>query len=128
MAQLNFNVKDAPEDNYEPLPAGTYAAHIVQSEMKETKAGNGMYLELRIQILDEPYTGRLVFDRLNLVNPNDTAVQIAQRTLAQICKACGLEEVEDSEEFHGIEMNVTLGIQEGSGNYGPSNVVKKYAA
>lgn len=128
MAKLNFNVADVPESDFEPIPAGDYSAQIVQSEMKSTKAGTGEYLQLRIQILDEEYQGRIVFDRLNLVNPNEQAVKIAQRTLGDLCQACGVEEVEDSEELHGIEMTVRLGVTEASGDYPPGNEVKKYLA
>ena len=96
--------------------------------MKRNKADTGSYLEMRVQILDEEYTGRLVFERLNLDNPNDTAVKIAQRTLADICEAVGVLEVEDSEELHGIEMLVRVGIQPAKGDWGASNVIKKYMA
>lgn len=129
MATLNFKASEVPEDKgFEVIPAGTYSAHIIQSEMKETKAGTGQYLELRIQILDEPYTGRLVFERLNLVNPNETAVKIANRTLADILEALGVDEVEDSEELHGIEFQMELKIDPPRGDWGESNSVKKYMA
>ncbi len=128
MATLNFKASEVPEDKgFEVLPAGTYTGHIIQSEMKETKAGTGMFLELRIQVLDEPYTGRLVFERLNLVNPNETAVKIAQRTLADLCEACGVDEVEDSEELHGIEFMMDVKIDPPRGDWGESNSVKKYS-
>jgi len=127
MATLNFKASEVPEDEgFAIIPAGEYAAQIIQSEMKETKAGTGMYLELRIQLLDEPYTGRLVFERLNLVNPNETAVKIAQRTLADICEACGLDEVEESEELHGIEMKIKLVVDPPKGDFPESNKIKKY--
>jgi hypothetical protein len=91
MAGLNFNANDVPEDEgFQPIPEGDYTCQIVQSEMKDTKAGTGQYLELRIQVLEEPYVGRLVFERLNLINPNETAVKIANRTLADICEAVGV--------------------------------------
>jgi hypothetical protein len=127
MAELNFKASEVPEDEgFEVIPAGTYAAQIIESDMKETKAKTGMYLELRIQILDAPYTGRLVFERLNLVNPNETAVKIANRTLADICEACGLDEVEDSEELHGLEFEIDLVVEPAKGDWGESNKVKKY--
>ena len=126
MAKLDFNAEDAPESEFEVLPAGDYACQIIQSEMKETKAGTGQYLELRIQVLDEPYTGRLVFDRLNLINPNETAVKIAQRTLADICKAVGVLELEDSEELHGIEFTARLKVKPAQGDFPEGNEVGKY--
>jgi len=128
MANLPFNAKDVPEDLFDPLPDGEYTAQIIRSEMKETKAKTGEFLELRVQVLDEPYTGRLIFERLNLINQNEVAVKIANRTLADICLACGLEEIEDSEELHGIEFIIKLETDEGSGDYPPQNVVKKYKA
>ena len=127
MSKLDFNVEDAPADEgFEPIPAGTYSAQIIQSEMKDTRAGTGQYLELRIQILDEPHTGRLVFERLNLVNPNSTAVAIAQRTLADLCKALDINEIEDSEELHSKEFQVKLAVTEARGDYPPGNEVKKF--
>lgn len=129
MAELNFNASEVPEDEgFEIIPAGTYTAQIIQSEFKENKAKTGSYLELRVQLLDEPYTGRLIFERLNLMNPNPTAVKIANRTLADICEAVGVLEVEDSEELHGIEFNIDLIIEEGKGDFPPQNKVKKYSA
>jgi len=127
MATLNFKASEVPEDeSFSIIPAGEYSAQIIQSEMKDTKAGTGMFLEMRVQLLDEPYTGRLVFERLNLVNPNETAVKIAQRTLADICEACGLDEVEESEELHGIEFKIKLAIDPPKGDFPESNKIKKY--
>ncbi len=129
MAELNFNASEIPEDSFEPAPESDYSLQIIRSEMKETNAGTGQYLELRIQILDEPFTGKLIFERLNLINPNPTAVKIANRTLADICIACGTQEIEDSEELHGIEFkgHVVIDVDE-SGEYPPQNAVKKYYA
>jgi len=120
------NLGDIEEQEYELIPEGDYTAQIVASEMKDTKAGTGQYLELRIQILEEPYQGRLVFDRLNLVNPNSVAVEIGQRALLQICKAVGVEDLEDSEQLHGREMKVKIKIKPAVGDWPAGNEVKKY--
>jgi hypothetical protein len=70
-----------------------------------------------------------VFERLNLINPNEVAVRIANRTLADICEACGKKEIDDTEELHGIEFVGVLAIREDeSGEYAPQNEVKKYKA
>ena len=53
-------------------------------------------------MLDGPYKGRKLFDRLNLVNANPVTVEIAQRTLSAICHATGRMQVQDSEELHLI--------------------------
>ena len=46
--------------------------------MRPTKAGNGSYLQLEIEILEGQYKGRRLWDRLTLNHPNAVAVQIAQ--------------------------------------------------
>lgn len=127
MTTLNFNANEVPEDEgFEQIPEGEYSCQIIRSEMKDTKAGTGQYLELRVQILDAPYTGRLIFERLNLINQNEVAVKIANRTLADICLACGLDKVEDSEELHGIEFIAKVVETEAQGDYPPGNEIKKY--
>lgn len=120
-----------PESEFELIPDGEYVAQIIASEMCDTKAGDGQYLKLRIQILEPPYQGRLVFDNLNLINPNEKAVAIAKRSLNDICKALGYEssnDVEDSEELHGKELMVRIVTKEGNAGYAPQNAVKKYMA
>lgn len=126
MAKIGYFDRDSiPENDFSPIPNGDYVAHIIKSEMKDTKAGTGQYLQLQIQILEPPYNGRIVFDRLNLLNPNEVAVSIAKRTLGDIMVALDLDEIEDSEELHNQELVVRLEIEERDG-FPPSNVVKKY--
>lgn len=76
-----------PTTAYELLPAGKYRAQIVESEMRVTKNGMGQFLWLMLDILEGEHKGRKIFDQLNLVNPNPTTVEIAQRTLSAICHA-----------------------------------------
>ncbi len=103
MAQLGntFIASEIPEgSDYSPLPVGDYRVEIVASELRATKAGDGQYLLLEMQILDGDYSGRRIWDRLNLWNNNPTTVEIAQRTLASICRAVGVPSINDSEELH----------------------------
>lgn len=103
MAQLGstFDSSTVPEgSDYSPLPVGDYRVEIVASELRATKAGDGQYLLLEMQILDGDYSGRRIWDRLNLWNSNSTTVEIAQRTLASICRAVGVPSINDSEELH----------------------------
>jgi len=103
MAQLGgtFDATQVePASTYEALPPGNYKVQIVQSELMETKAGDGQYLWLEMDILDGPHQGRKLWDRLNLVNPNQTAQEIAQRQLSAICHATGQLSVQDSEDLH----------------------------
>jgi hypothetical protein len=89
-----------PRTPFEVLPAGDYVGQIVKSDMVPTKTGNGNMLNLEIEILNDGFSGRRVWDRLNLDNPNAQAVEIAQRTLSAICRAVGVVQVSDSEQLH----------------------------
>ena len=109
MAQLNFNAADVkPLDSFEAIPAGTYEAVIVESEMKPTKSGTGSYLELTVEIVSGEYQGRRVWSRLNLANPNVKAVEIARRELSSICRAVGVMNPGDSSELHNIPFLVVV--------------------
>jgi|SRR5690625_301478 len=122
-----FNAHEVePEQAFGPLPAGWYTAMIVDSTMKPTKAGTGEYLELRLDIIDGEHEGRVVFDRLNLNNPNSVAVEIAQRTLSSICHATGVMQPNDSSDLHNIPMQIKLAISPATDRYDASNDVKGY--
>jgi hypothetical protein len=112
----------APREN---LPPDDYVMHIKASEMKPTKKGNGQYLLLDLEVLEGPFKGRHVFDRLNLDNPNETAVEIANKTLSAICHAVGVLRVKDSNQLHNRKMIVTVDVEKQEG-YSPSNAVKGY--
>ena len=83
---------------------------IVKSETKPTKANNGHYLELEMHIISGQHSGRRHWERLNLDNPNAQAVKIAQESLAKLCMAIGLDDVEDSEQLHDQPFVAEIGI------------------
>ncbi len=128
MAMLNFNAASvAPATAFEAIPAGNYAVIITESAMKPTKRGDGEYLQLTLQIIDGEHSGRKLFDRLNLNNPNATAVDIAQRTLSAICHAVGVMQPQDSAELHDIPMQVKVGVEKNATDGTNSNVIKGYS-
>ena len=117
-----------PNQPMEPLPAAWYKAVITDSEEKPTKAQTGSYLQLTLEVIEGDYQGRKVFERLNLNNPNQTAVDIAQRTLSGICRAVGVMTPRNSSDLHDKAFMVKLAVKPGDATYGPSNEIKEYAA
>lgn len=128
MANLgNFNASEIePQGSFEPIPAGWYTAMIVDSEMKPTKNGTGEYLQLRLDIIDGDHQGRVLFDRLNLNNQNQTAVEIAQRQLSAICRSVGVMQPQDSSDLHDKPLRVKVAIRPAGNGYEASNEVKAY--
>lgn len=113
--------------DFAPIPAGTYIAQINRSEIKQTKAGTGSYLSLGFQIIDGEYANRVIFQNITLANPNQVAAQIGREQLAQLAGACGIYQLGDSQELHGIPMQIRVGIEvDKTGQYEPSNNIKKF--
>ena len=111
MASLNgtFDATEvAPAVPLEVLPPGKYLAHLIESEMLPTKAGDGQLLKLVFEVLEGPSARRKIFDQLNLVNRNEQTVEIAQRHLSAICHAVGQVHVSDSEQLHFKPMLVSV--------------------
>lgn len=126
MSQLNFDARQvAPQQTFDPVPAGWYNFMIVESEMKPTSNGQGAYLQLTLKIVDGAHAGRQVFDRLNLQNQNPVASEIAYRRLSAYCHATGVIQVQDSQQLHGIPFKGRVSVRtDSSGQYDPSNEVK----
>jgi hypothetical protein len=116
-----------PATDFEPLPAGKYLAVITGSEMKETKNGNGNYLELTFQVIDGQYKNRMLWSRLNLDNPNRQAVQIAQGELSAICRAVGVLQPKDSVELHNLPLLVTVKCKKREDTGDVVNEIRGYA-
>ncbi len=131
MAQLpsGFNADEIPDDEFTPVPAGWYPVEIVDSEWKDAKSGpKNKYIEMKLKILGENYNGRLLWVRLNLMNVNQTAVEIATKDLARISKACGLNAPEDTVELHGIPFEAKVVVREETADFPATNDVKGYRA
>lgn len=128
MANLNgFNATEVePTSSFEPIPAGKYLAAITESEMKPTKNGNGSYLQLTFTIIEGEFRGRVLWARLNLNNPNATAVKIARSELSAVCHAVGVMQPRDSVELHNLPLviNVKLKKREDTGEL--TNEIKGY--
>ena len=128
MSMLSFNAEEVePQTAFEPLPAGDYVGHIVGSEVKPTASGSGEYLKVEIEILSPGFSGRKVFDQLNIKNESAEAERIGRAQLSALCHAVGVMRVTDSQQLHGKPFAIKLSIKEDA-QYGKKNTVKGYKA
>lgn len=115
MSTGNLNGFDAnnvePNEAFSVLPAGDYPVIITESKMKATKDGTGQYLELKMQVLSGSHQNRIVFDRLNLQNKSEKAMQIAKGTLSAICRAVGIMTPQDSSQLHNKPLIATVKVR-----------------
>lgn len=116
-----------PAGDFEPIPAGKYVAVISGSEMKTTKAGTGSLLQLTFQIIEGPFAKRLLWARLNLDNPNATAVKIARGELSAICRAIGVLAPNDSVELHDLPLVIHVRCKKRTDTGEITNEIKGYS-
>lgn len=126
MAQLNFNAAEIDTTSRDAIPSGTYEAVVTDSEMRATKSGTGMGINLTFEILsDGPAKGRKVFAWINYENQRAEAQRIGREELASLCKAVGISNLTDTNQLHNLPLMITVGIDR---NDPTRNVIKKYAA
>ena len=128
MANLNgFNANDVePNTAFEPIPAGKYLAAITASETKPTKSGGGSFLELTFSILEGDFKGRMLWARLNLDNPNVTAVKIARGDLSAICRAVNVMQPKDSTDLHNLPMVINVKLKKRVDNDELTNEIRGF--
>ena len=96
------------------IPEGNYTAIIVNSEMKDNSSGTGQFLALEVAIVDGDYRDTVFTERLNLINPNQKAVEIAYKTLARISEALGMEQTpSDSAQLHNQPLLIEIKTKKG---------------
>ena len=128
MANLNgFDASQVePTASFDPIPAGKYLAAITESEMKPTKNGSGNYLQMTFTVLDGEFKNRVLWARLNLSNPNATAVKIARSELSALCRAVGVLQPRDSVELHNIPLLITVKVKKRDDTGELANEVKGF--
>ena len=129
MASIGFTFDASQVDPSSPrdvIPAGKYNVQIINSEMRDTKRGDGKFLWMELEIIDGPHARQHLFDRLNLVNANPQAQEIAQRALSAICHAIGKLQVSDSEQLHFQPLAATVKVKPATEQYAASNEIGGY--
>jgi len=121
-----FDADQVPESEFAPLPEGEYTAIITESEQKPTKAGDGSYVKLKIEIVDGEYKGRVLFENLNLQNKNEMAVSIAKRALADICLAVEVPRPTSTAQLHNKPMKISVKCEKRKDTDEIQNRIKKY--
>ena len=125
MASLNFDASTIDTTSRDPIKPGTYEAVITESEIRATKSGNGKGINLTFEILSQEAKGRKVWAWINSQHPKQEAQRIGQEELARICKAVGVEKLQDTAQLHNLPLMITVAIDKDDPT---RNVVKGYKA
>lgn len=128
MASFQFDASTvAPQSPASPIPAGTYTAQVVESDLKPMKSGNGTALSLTLQIIDGPYVNRKVWANLNVKHTNPVAQKIGQEQLSALCHAVGVIRMTDSAQLHMKPMKVRVKVKKDE-QYGDKNEIGGFEA
>ena len=129
MAQFNFDASQvAPQQSVGPLPAGTYLAHITESDVQPLKSGNGEGLKLTFEIIDGQFKGRKVWENLNIRHTSEETQRIAQSQLSALCHAVNVIKLMDTAALHFKPVRINVTVREAVGQYKASNNIKGYEA
>ena len=110
MVALNFSTQGvAPNAALEAIPSGVYPVVITSTQEKPTRAGDGAYIEFEMTIqAPSEFAGRKVFDRLNIRNKNQQAVDIAYGTLSAICHVVNRHNIQQTEQLHNLPFQAVV--------------------
>lgn len=127
-----FNLDELPESSTPlAMPAGYYPLEIKESEVKATKNGNGQYIKIRFDVIGGDYAGRVIFENINVRNPNEVAEKIGRQQLGEIMRATGVASLTDTDQLVGQRLVAKLAVKkddEYGDLQGNVNVVKAYKA
>ena len=126
-----INRSELPEEekgDYSPIPEGWYNVKITDASLNKTKAGTGEYIKVEYTVSGENFSGRRVWDLLNIRNPSEKAEEIGRRQLSSLMSAIGLETLNDTDELVGADLKVKVKIKPAEGDYSESNGIGGFKA
>ncbi len=110
---LSFDAsKVEPAKPLEPVPAGTYPVTMTDGEVKPTADGSGKRFNFELTIADGDFSGRKIFDGLNIENKSAKAQEISQQQLSAICHATGVIQLQDIQQLFGIPFLAKIGFED----------------
>ena len=112
-------------NDFEPIPAAWYPLEIDSAEIKDTKRGDGKYVQLEVTVLGNNHAGRKLWPTITLQNINEKAVAIGRKELAQIGHALRLKVITDCTDLVGGRLMGKVKVTNDE-QYGPGNDVSAY--
>lgn len=126
------DLPEMEEQDYSPIPPGSYDVEIQKVSLEDTKAGNGKYLKLMVKIINPKYVGRLLFTNITVSNPNPVAEEIGEQKIMTLVRAGKLENftITNRQMLVGVKFNCTVELcnSEWNGTITQRNEIKYFRA
>lgn len=113
-------------DTSDVIPEGRYRAIISGCGIKTSKAG-ARYISIEFTMLNPEVNSRKHWENINLFHDKADVRSVAQKSLAKVCRAVGLGELQDTSQLLKKRCMVTLAVGE-DGNGDKRNRLKKIEA
>lgn len=126
MGNANINLDEINEADgtfdKEPVPEGWYTVTVKDSEVRETKAGDGQYVTYEFYVQE---AGKRFWQNYNFDNPNEKATRIARAQIKTLCTACGKSSgtLSDFSVIHGKSFRAKLRILPAKDGYAAKNEI-----
>lgn len=92
----------AGDGEFKPIPPGPYPTRIIEATVKVTNAGDGKYINLRLDVAGNDYNGRVLWDMITVqkddakwniegepLNSSAKSVDIGKAKFGALCVAAG---------------------------------------
>jgi hypothetical protein len=126
---LDLSTTEVSQD-FQPIPAGTYNVVPVEFTLTDTKENGGKYIKARFDVSDGPYANRVLWENINIINRNETAVSIGKKTIASLLGAVGINTNQPTtmgliRSTIGKRVAAKVAVeQDKTGQYGDQNRIK----
>ena len=118
-----------PDEGFAPLPDGWYEVTVIGADDKLTKAGDGAYINLRLEVEAPTHAGRQLWAIHLYRHPNETAERLGLAMLHGLARAAGRSTMpRDLLSWQGLRVEAKLKVKPASGGYDAGNEVKEYRA
>jgi len=128
-----MNAQTQEKKTYVPLPDGDYVVALNRVTEKQTKAGNGSYIDTSFTVTEGDSAKRLLFHTFLINHPSEKAQSIGREQLDKFLKSVGVNGGFESlgndsmalEALVGKELLVNITIEANPG-YKDRNKIKKF--
>jgi len=127
MAILDFDTTpeaNPQENDFSPLPEGRYVVTLSACETKKTRDETGVYLNAKFRVDGPSHSGRVFFQKYNILNKNPKAQEIGRGQWSRLIAALGHAGERDTDAVCGAQCEVHLVIKQSPG-YDDSNEIKR---
>lgn len=126
-----LNLKDVTADqgmSFDPIPKGKYLLRCVEAKLRDTKDGEGKYINCQFKVDEGEMANRRVFHIFNIANPSSEAERIGKAQLKAFLIGAAYfdpDDLKSLDDLIGLKCNCIVGLEKSS-QYGDKNKITSF--